>query len=461
MRGNSFVVGGARAFPASARGTVYRGLMHLLDWHAVFAGLAGVSSPPESGKSLDAIDLWADIAGPEVSGGPIRRREEALLNLDEYLREEEIRTLIQMSDDANAREGAAAAVAGAGGALSRAKRRRQADAKRAEASDAAGKKGESFQTINGEHDNSLANGVAQRYWSFVVELCTDPEPSVRLKATHLAEVVLRQGLVHPMSCFPPLIALQADPVLTVRKLAMRLLRQQHGKYPDFFDHQLGAGLGLLFEFCKRLQAAARRAARAGGRGGSATGNAGNTGLVASAAVVNQGFTNIYKLVNGTRSTRFKFLRALLRRYEGESKGSDATYLCFLANAIGALPFTMSDEALFVIFHLNRIISLRASTLQDSLAARIAQAVAEGRARRGDGGDRRAAEQRGSGGGVVARRRGARARDGARRLLLRLLPPQPQGLEARRARRGRDARRDAGRANGAGRLRSRQPGPRTA
>ena len=82
MRGNSFVVGGARAFPASARGTVYRGLMHLLDWHAVFAGLAGVSSPPESGKSLDAIDLWADIVGTEVSGGPVVRREEALLNLD-------------------------------------------------------------------------------------------------------------------------------------------------------------------------------------------------------------------------------------------------------------------------------------------------------------------------------------------------------------------------------------------
>ena len=200
-----------------------------------------------------------------------------------------------------------------------------------------------------------------------MELCTDPEPSVRLKALHLAEVVLRQGLVHPMSCFPPLIALQADPVLTVRKLAMRLLRQQHGKYPDFFDHQLGAGLGLLFEFCKRLRAAARRAARAGVR---VTGSADpHSGSVASAAVVNQGFTNIYKLVNGTRSTRFKFLRALLRRYEGESKGSDATYLCFLANAIAALPFSMSDEPLFVIFHLNRIISLRASTLQDSLAAR--------------------------------------------------------------------------------------------
>ena len=299
-------------------------------------------------------------------------KEQALLNLDEYLREEEIRTLIQMSDDPNAQQGGgnatqkananAAAIAGTGGALSRAKRRRAAEAKRAE----GGEKdttGIGFQTVNGEHDNSLANGVAQRYWSFVLELCVDPEPSVRLKALHLAEVVLRQGLVHPMSCFPPLIALQADPVLTSKKLAMRLLRQQHGKYPDFFDHQLGAGLGLLFEFCKRLQSLARRAARKG--------NTQAEPKVASAEVVNQGFTNIYKLVNGTRASRFKFLLALLRRYEGKTSGSDVTYLCFLASAIAALPFTMSDEVLFVIFHLNRVISLRASTLQDSLKERVA------------------------------------------------------------------------------------------
>ena len=51
---------------------------------------------------------------------------------------------------------------------------------------------------------------------------------------------------------------------------------------------------------------------------------------------------------------------------------------------------MSDEPLFVIFHLNRIISLRASTLQDSLAARVAAcADADGDADpRGDAGGRR-------------------------------------------------------------------------
>jgi len=196
-------------------------------------------------------------------------KEQALLNVDEYLREEEARTRMQTADDSSdalANGGnpgldlVGPMIAGTGGALARAKRRRRAKA----SNEAVGGKGDNgksdnFQNINGEHDNSLANGVAQRYWSDVVGLCTDPEPSVRLKALQLADVVLRQGLVHPMSCFPPLIALQADPIPNVRKLALRLLRQQHGKYRDFFDHQLGVGLELLFDFCKRLESAAHRA----------------------------------------------------------------------------------------------------------------------------------------------------------------------------------------------------------
>ena len=124
-----------------------------------------------------------------------------------------------------------------------------------------GGKTENLQTVNGEYDNSLANGVAQRYWSDVIELSTDPEPCVRLKALHLVEIVLRQGLVHPMSCFPPLIALQIDPVVTVRKLAFRLLKQQRGKHPEFFDHQLNLALELLFDYCKRIRSAVKSMAK--------------------------------------------------------------------------------------------------------------------------------------------------------------------------------------------------------
>lgn len=306
------------------------------------------------------------------SGSERGMKEQALLNLDEYLREEESRTLQRMADDAcnalgnrtNVRgdgPSGLSSLPGTGGAISRARRKRRAKAS------AGGQDDDRFQTVNGEHDNSLANGVAQRYWDDVVGLCTDAEPSVRLKALHLSEVVLRQGLVHPMSCFPPLIALQADPVLNVRKLAQRLLRQQQHKYSDFFDNMLGSGLELMFTFYKRLEsvAAARERKR----------RKDNTIQVpkkASADDVNNGFGHIYKLINNTRAGRFKFLHALLRRYEGTiTKSDDIDYLCFLGKAVAALPFSTNDEPLFVVFHLNRIISLRASTLPDSLQRSLA------------------------------------------------------------------------------------------
>ena len=120
----------------------------------------------------------------------------------------------------------------------------------------------SLQIINGETDNSFSNIIAQRYWDHVLRLCNDSEVDVRLKALHLTDVVLRQGLVHPMSCFPTLIALHVDPMPNIQKLAMRLLKQQFRKYRDFFNHQLTRGFELCFDFITKLHAAARRAQKA-------------------------------------------------------------------------------------------------------------------------------------------------------------------------------------------------------
>jgi arylsulfatase A-like enzyme len=41
VRGNSFVAGGALHPDLSGRGNIYEGLMHLMDWHAIFLRLSG------------------------------------------------------------------------------------------------------------------------------------------------------------------------------------------------------------------------------------------------------------------------------------------------------------------------------------------------------------------------------------------------------------------------------------
>ncbi|KAK1297401.1 hypothetical protein QJS10_CPB15g01459 [Acorus calamus] len=55
------------------------------------------------------------------------------------------------------------------------------------------------------------------------ERCVDADTEVRQSALKIVEIVLRQGLVHPITCVPYLIALEADPLEVNTKLAHHLL----------------------------------------------------------------------------------------------------------------------------------------------------------------------------------------------------------------------------------------------
>jgi len=49
----------------------------------------------------------------------------------------------------------------------------------------------------------------------------------------IVEVVLRQGLVHPITCVPYLIALETDPLESNSKLAHHLLMNMNEKYISY------------------------------------------------------------------------------------------------------------------------------------------------------------------------------------------------------------------------------------
>lgn len=48
----------------------------------------------------------------------------------------------------------------------------------------------------------------------------------------IVEIVLRQGLVHPMTSVPCLIALESDPLEVNSKLAHQLLMNMNEKYEN-------------------------------------------------------------------------------------------------------------------------------------------------------------------------------------------------------------------------------------
>jgi len=286
--------------------------------------------------SFDAIMRAALAPSAERS-----LKEQALSNLTELIREEELRMTATFGSSGTASVVSAASIRDS---VLKSAEKRSRDT-------------EKLQIVNGQSDRSIAGGIAQRYWMDVLALCVDSAYSVRLKGLHLVEVVLRQGLVHPASAFPTLIALQIDPVPSVKRLARKLLKSHVQRHGEFFEHQLTHGVEQTYIFKKKLETDARRREK---------------GVLKMSPDAADGFAFVYGLVNSSRTSRNAFLNTLLRRFETTSGASDALFLRFLANVVTELPFTSVDETLYVIFQLNRVISLKGGLLLEQLTRGLEQ-----------------------------------------------------------------------------------------
>jgi cohesin loading factor subunit SCC2 len=88
----------------------------------------------------------------------------------------------------------------------------------------------------GAGDTNICGGIIQLYWNSILERCLDINDQVRQTALKIVEIVLRQGLVHPITCVPHLIALETDPLEGNSKLAHHLLMNMNEKYGDLPSH---------------------------------------------------------------------------------------------------------------------------------------------------------------------------------------------------------------------------------
>eukprot|EP00963_Diacronema_lutheri_P003404 scaffold282_cov345-Pavlova_lutheri.AAC.18 len=250
----------------------------------------------------------------------------------------------------------------------------------------------------GQGDSTLSSGVAQRYWNEILELTTNTRlhsstlspgapinAQIRYRALELAEVVLRQGLVHPMTVFPQLIALTGDPNRGVRTHAVSLLAQETEKHPEFFELRLVDGLRMAWKFQRALHdlGTAQYSEHLVEWQKSAS------GLVSPDMVA--GVNQMYLLISKHRSTRNRFLAYLLQLFErfGEhTKGSirsaafsavsnsageeldELSFLAFCADILSCLTFCKADEPLFCIYKINGILSLKAPMVLASLQASL-------------------------------------------------------------------------------------------
>ncbi|GKV08789.1 hypothetical protein SLEP1_g20372 [Rubroshorea leprosula] len=227
--------------------------------------------------------------------------------------------------------------------------------------------GHSVPVAAGAGDTNICGGIVQLYWDNILGRCLDINEQVRQSALKIVEVVLRQGLVHPITCVPYLIALEADPLEVNQKLAHHLLMNMNEKYPAFFESRLGDGLQMSFIFMRSIGANSgnvnekAQSKLPGNSKGKSEGGSLTQGRL--------GVSRIYKLIRGNRVSRNKFMYSIIRKFDNPGwNDSVIPFLMYCTEVLALLPFTSPDEPLYLIYSINRIIQVRAGALEANLKA---------------------------------------------------------------------------------------------
>eukprot|EP00250_Pteridium_aquilinum_P012903 c21018_g1_i1 orf=256-5733(+) len=219
----------------------------------------------------------------------------------------------------------------------------------------------------GAGDSNICGGIIQLHWDNILEQCLDINDQVRQAAVKVVEIVLRQGLVHPMTCVPHLIALEVDQQDLNAKLAHKLLIQMNEKYPSFFESRLGDGLQLSFKFIESGAASSLQTS-------STVKTPSNTRSKLEATLAlsaKSGISRTYKLIRGSRVSRNKFISSVVRKFDVGTWGpSSLPFLMYCTEILASLPFSLPDEPLYLVYAINRMVQVRAGAVESNIKALI-------------------------------------------------------------------------------------------
>ena len=170
----------------------------------------------------------------------------------------------------------------------------------------------------------------------------------------MIQLILGQGLVHPVQIVPYLICMSTDAEQRVSHTADKELQDIEKKYPGFIHMKLMEGIRHSYQLQHVLP-------RRGGEG-PVRGFRTKEGELPSAL---NGF--LYSCLRANKSQRRAILMMLLKQFD-ETSHNDLSTMLYLADNLAYIPYTVVDEPLFLIHHINIMVSV--------IGAGILQAIKE-------------------------------------------------------------------------------------
>ncbi|KZC07974.1 PREDICTED: nipped-B-like protein [Dufourea novaeangliae] len=200
----------------------------------------------------------------------------------------------------------------------------------------------------GDVSSGMASTVIQLYVKEILEAFLHVNISVRHAALKVIQLILAQGLVHPVQIVPYLICMSTDCEKAVSHSADKQLQDIEKKYPGFIHMKSQLGIRLSFRLQKLLQ---------------------NDITVRGMRVKEGEFPGalngfLYTILRNTKQQRRAIVLSFLKQFD-ESAKTSLSQMLYLADNLAYFTYQVQDEPLFIIHHIDIIISMSGTNLLQS------------------------------------------------------------------------------------------------
>ncbi|XP_055932716.1 nipped-B-like protein A, partial [Argiope bruennichi] len=202
--------------------------------------------------------------------------------------------------------------------------------------------------------SGMASTIVQIYLKQILECVLNTELAVRKATLQVIQLILGQGLVHPVQMVPYLICLGSDDDPVVRTKADQMVQEIEKKYPGFIQMKAMFGVRMSFKMQQLIHK--------------------DTDILRGfrspeAPVARNGF--LYTVMRSTRQSRRAFLFSLLKLFDEQAR-TPLTELLYIADNIAYFPYMAQDEPLFIMNQLDIMLSVSGSNLLQTFRESLLQ-----------------------------------------------------------------------------------------
>ncbi|XP_053394741.1 nipped-B-like protein isoform X2 [Mercenaria mercenaria] len=208
----------------------------------------------------------------------------------------------------------------------------------------------------GDVQSGMASTIMQVYLKEVLEVFFSSKSQVRLEALNVIQLVLKQGLIHPVQCVPYLISMATDSEAPIRVKAEQQLQEIEKKYPGFIHSKALQGIKMCFRLHRLIQ-------------GTESNNIVVRGLHNPDDNSSSLNAFLYNILRTNRSHRRAILTSLLNLLDDSARINLPEQL-YIADNLAFFLYQTQDEPLYIIHQIDIIVSVSGSNLLQSFREKL-------------------------------------------------------------------------------------------